>query len=885
MLQETEFIKWCKDNGMSDLAQDLINQIRMSPPSRKVKSGRGNVPGRYPSRKMGVTIQYESHRIELNAIYKMEYDLSVLEYYDQPNPIFLEYMSKNNRKVTVNSTPDFFVIRENEAGWEEWKTEEELLKLSQQSPNRYMRDLEGNWRCPPGEKFAERFGLKFYLRSSKEINWNFSRNIQVLEDYITASEWIELDEQKIRLMRDIVSSKYGITIEEVLESYYTLTIDDIYSIIARKYVYFDLNKYVLTEHHQAPLFLNQKLSQIYEMNFAENTDREEAYTVAPNLLQQGTKLVWDGKIYNVIHVGNNIISLVDEKDNLVNISQKNFKTLDEEGAIRFLNQNNNIDEQQEYRQTLLEGVSPKALEEAYGRYKLLKEHSEEGGNNQYSNRTIRRWKKAFEESERLYGNGFLGLLPKKQQRGNRMPKIDTVVQDLMKEVIEKYYHNIKQLSVKAVYGLLIEECRKKGLSIPSYVTFTKYVNGYSSYEVVKSRKGKRAAYSKEFWYLEGYTPKHGDRPFEIAHIDHTELDIELVLMHGKEKVTRRPYLTLLIDAYCRKILAHYITFDSPSYRSIMMVLRECVRRNGRLPNNLVVDGGKEFHSLYFDVLCAQYNINKKERPPAKARFGSVIERLFGVTNSLFIHNLQGNTQLTKEVRVVTKSTNPKNSAIWTLEKLNALFYEWIDYYENTIHAGLGTTPKNQFDIGIAIGGKREMNLISYDQNFILSTLPSTPRGKGLVQPGKGVVFNNVWYWNEGFKNPKIEKTNVDLKYDPFNVGILYAYVNKKWVKCISEYYYLLEGKTHKQLQIITEEIRYKLGIKGRISLKQIATFIPTIESHEKVIKQAIIEQENQKSRGTFGEVLSADDMEVQKSLSKFREIDIEDIPSFKIIES
>ena len=93
------------------------------------------------------------------------------------------------------------------------------------------------------------------------------------------------------------------------------------------------------------------------------------------------------------------------------------------------------------------------------------------------------------------------------------------------------------------------------------------------------------------------------------------------------------------------------------------------------------------------------------------------------------------------------------------------------------------------------------------------------------------------------------------------------------------------GKTHKQLQIITEEIRYKLGIKGRISLKQIATFIPTIESHEKVIKQAIIEQENQKSRGTFGEVLSADDMKVQKSLSEFREIDIEDIPSFKIIES
>ena len=71
------------------------------------------------------------------------------------------------------------------------------------------------------------------------------------------------------------------------------------------------------------------------MNFAENTDREEAYTVAPNLLQQGTKLVWDGKIYNVIHVGNNIISLVDEKDNLVNISQKILKFLIRKGLFSF----------------------------------------------------------------------------------------------------------------------------------------------------------------------------------------------------------------------------------------------------------------------------------------------------------------------------------------------------------------------------------------------------------------------------------------------------------------------------------------------------------------------------------------------------------------------
>ena len=50
---------------------------------------------------------------------------------------------------------------------------------------------------------------------------------------------------------------------------------------------------------------------------------------------------------------------------------------------------------------------------------------------------------------------------------------------------------------------------------------------------------------------------------------------------------------------------------------------------------------------------------QKTRPPAKSRFGSVIERMFGTTNTMFIHNLKGNTLIMKDVRQVTKSVNPK----------------------------------------------------------------------------------------------------------------------------------------------------------------------------------------------------------------------------------
>jgi putative transposase len=123
------------------------------------------------------------------------------------------------------------------------------------------------------------------------------------------------------------------------------------------------------------------------------------------------------------------------------------------------------------------------------------------------------------------------------------------------------------------------------------------------------------------------------------------------------------------------LLAVYLTFDPPSYRSVMMVLRVCVRRLGRLPQMLVVDGGKEFRSRYFEALLNSYACHKKYRPWAKPRYGSVIERLFGTANTTFVFNLLGNTQASKTVRQMTKAVNPKNQAVWQLPDLYAFLCE------------------------------------------------------------------------------------------------------------------------------------------------------------------------------------------------------------------
>ena len=167
MLSPEAFEAWCNGIGVASHSRALIDRIRTSDPARRVGGGRSNVSGRYPSRKMGVTIQFESHRVELAGIYEMEHDAEVLEFYDQPIQIKLDYEAAGGKRLGVLHTPDFFVIRRTAAGWEEWKTEEELLRLAERSPNRYRAAEGGQWHCPPGEACAQNFGFYYRVRSSR----------------------------------------------------------------------------------------------------------------------------------------------------------------------------------------------------------------------------------------------------------------------------------------------------------------------------------------------------------------------------------------------------------------------------------------------------------------------------------------------------------------------------------------------------------------------------------------------------------------------------------------------------------------------------------------------------------------------------------------------
>src|SRR5260370_24499716 len=212
-----EFHLWSQRLQFPPETEALIAAIRSSPPVRRVSGRANNITGRYPSPKMGVSIQFESQHVELWAIYAMERDDDVLEYYDQPTRIQLHYRSLRGHKTSPWHTPDFLVIRRNGAGFEEWKPENTLEGLTKRMPERYQPDPRGGWRCPPGEQAAGALGLTYQVRTSGEDHPQYIQNLQCLQNFWTHP--FSVSQQADQQVRDALAVDPVFRVDALLQTH------------------------------------------------------------------------------------------------------------------------------------------------------------------------------------------------------------------------------------------------------------------------------------------------------------------------------------------------------------------------------------------------------------------------------------------------------------------------------------------------------------------------------------------------------------------------------------------------------------------------------------------------------------------------------------------
>lgn len=490
MLTEDEFDSWKSRLKLPEYTLTILEAVRSSDPSRQVHSGKSNVCGNYPSQKMGVTIQFESHRDELSHIVeKLEHGLDVLEYYDQPPPIELLYLSKKGKPVRCRHTPDFFVIRRNSAGWEECKTQEELVKLAKEKPNRYVQDEEGCWHCPPGSEYASKLGLYYCLRSSAETNSVRLRNFTWLEPYFCGKS-LPGNEAEKKALLSLVEALPGITFAELLLEADSASPDDINILIATEQVYVNLSAAPLAEPDRVRVFLNQEIAFAYEQ-----ITKTLPSTVAPSFpvltVDVGISLSWDGEYWEILNTGTQKIALQKTDGKVINLSNSAFNALVERGEITGLETQaaSNIHKQVEQ---ILRRARPEDIEVANRRYEAIEPYLDENPP-AYPPRSIRRWRDSYREAEKIYGNGYVGLIPQHSAKGSHEPKLDEAVLEFMAQFIAQHYETPKSRRVAGVYRAFKEACKAHEPSVeaPSEKRFRLEIQRRSGCEQTRVREGGR----------------------------------------------------------------------------------------------------------------------------------------------------------------------------------------------------------------------------------------------------------------------------------------------------------------------------------------------------------------------------------------------------------
>lgn len=828
--------------GTPPKGRRLVEKARREAPIRKVKSNSGNVITLFQSNKMNRAIATESRTIEFPAVAQYERNPMILEYYAQPCRIDIILTDGGRIKPSrIQHVPDYLLVREDKICLEEWKTEDRLLTLAKKYPGRIILENDG-WHYPDVEEQLAEIGITYRICSGNEHQHQYLNNIDFLAEYYHPS-CQPVDQMKLDLIQGIFADRAVVDLSEFLsmstlnctngtksELYdnahdsLLLTGDDIYKAIADGKVVFDIYNCDISKTYTAKVYRDEISLKFYQ-KINSQVDVTYNYRLDSSI-EIGAEVEYEEKRYKIELIGKKSVILTsDEGSTEISLDLLEKQHADGKLNIRSANKNllNTIDDETDKIKTkhLAIGLARcERLELAKLEPKILTKSEK---------RTLQRYKKKMMEAGDSPAEQLRALVPSWANCG-KTRKIPEELIDLIKSLVEKKFNTPANINKNTAYKLFKNACNEAGLKPCSPVTFNKEVDKNKS---DRGRRGKRYVYQNEpiIWYLRVEEPIHGVRPFQYVHIDHTPLDLLVHLPKcGKNK---KVILTLATDAESRRVVGFYLSFEPASYRSCMMVLRDIVRRHGRMPEMIVVDNGKEFKSNAFKAVCKDYGCNLRYRPAGQPRHGSVLERLFGTVNSELIHNLNGNTQLMKYVRTITKSVRPENFVEWTLPALHgALDYFFEVLYGTENHPAHGEEPVKHFAERMAETGMRLHRLVCMDRTFRVKTCPPVDcAGTRIVDYQRGVKVNHIWYWTDAFRDTKIDGKPVEVRTDPWDVRVVYALVKDVWHQCISKLAMRLRQYTELELRYAFEEMEKTEGVKKKdLSPERIAEWMKVLNA-------------------------------------------------------
>jgi transposase InsO family protein len=238
---------------------------------------------------------------------------------------------------------------------------------------------------------------------------------------------------------------------------------------------------------------------------------------------------------------------------------------------------------------------------------------------------IYKWLKKYSEAKAKGMNVIEALLDSRGSSKRGFTKLT----DEQKETAIRYFLKSSRPKIKAVY---LNMCHTFGGTLPSYGV----VNNFYKQWKLENPQLSLFAQSPDNW-KNSYLAAFGDMSAGAKYKNHIwELDstpADIICSDGKR------YTVLgAVDVFSRRV-SFFVASSSSSF-SISRLLRESVVKFG-IPENVVIDNGRDYRSNHFESCCVNLGINIQVVPPYSGEMKPHIERVFRTLSGELFEEMPG----------------------------------------------------------------------------------------------------------------------------------------------------------------------------------------------------------------------------------------------------
>jgi len=394
-----------------------------------------------------------------------------------------------------------------------------------------------------------------------------------------------------------------------------------------------------------------------------------------------------------------------------------------------------------------------------------------------SRRTLQRW------ARRLREGGPMALNPEWSKCGRRGPRIASWHGTLLTDCVATARRSGKRPTRTAAYGTYEDaletaarkyRCNEAPVHYSTFCRLWKQRDHYT--KDAMARGGRRLANAVEPYGDVDEQTVLADGPFQAAHIDHC-----LAPTHAKDESGNegKPWLTILVDDWKGEPIARVMTDKHPSHRTDLALLRDCVRRHGRLPHTVFSDHGSDFMGNVLIGALAALGVSSLYRPETDPRVGHRVERTFGTFATTVCKGYEGFAFDIPNSRAISKKKHPSKGPKRDFDELRQhtdhILFEVIPTQKPLDGGDSKRDTRVRFE---KLYGRQGVS-VKEDLTFLIVTAPPL-KEKGSVEPSGAIRVRDKRFYSPALIGASINKLDTPPRQEPEDPTVLYYALHGKW---------------------------------------------------------------------------------------------------------